>query len=93
VDASGARVQGLETLVNLQLPSRTQAGNLNGFSIFTKDGRGSFPYLTVMHPGAYQLEAHSFRLVTARSRAFTITDALSAEPERGARDAEAREAR
>jgi hypothetical protein len=93
VDASGARMRGLETLVHLQLPSRTQGDNLHGFSIFTKDGRGSFPYLTVMHPGAYELEAHSFGLVTARSRPFTITDALSTVPAHGAKDAEAQQAR
>jgi len=84
VDASGHRVRGLETFVNLQLPSRTQAGNLQGFSVFTRDGRGSFPYLAVVHPGAYELEASSFGLESKRSQSFTITPAVDAAPESSA---------
>lgn len=94
VDLSGERVWGLETMVTLHLPSRTQAGNLQGFSGFTRDGRGVFPYLTVVHPGAYELEARSMGLVTARSVPFTVTSPLEGDaPGSGALGAEARPAR
>lgn len=90
VDESGRRVQGLEMFVDLKLPSSTLAENLLGYSVFTRDGRGSFPYLTVVHPGAYELEATSFGLQGVRSQPFTITPAAEAAPDSSA---EARRAR
>ena len=77
VDGSGQRVEGLETLVRVQLPSEAQSTNLRGATVFTKDGRGVFHFLTVMHPGAYELEAQSLGLLSARSAPFTIRNALS----------------
>jgi hypothetical protein len=78
VDPSGRRVKGLETVVMVQLPTEAQQGeNLRGASVFSQDGRAVFPSLTVMHPGAYELEAQSTGLLSERSAPFTIRDALS----------------
>jgi len=79
VDVHGERVRGLEALVGLRVPSHTQADNLHGASTFTRDGRARFPALIVLHAGVYELEAHGMLLVPARSRSFTVVDALSAE--------------
>lgn len=83
VDPSGQRVEGLETVVRLELPTETQGENLRGASVYTFDGRAVFHSLTVMHPGAYELEARSMGLLSERSAPFTIRDALSdtKEPE------------
>ncbi|MBF5043365.1 hypothetical protein FGE12_13285 [Aggregicoccus sp. 17bor-14] len=72
VDAAGERVRDLSVPVELTLPLRTSGENLRGAVAYTQDGRATFPNLTLMHVGAYQLEAHGTGVLAARSRSFTV---------------------
>lgn len=85
LDATGERVRGAELLLHLQLPTRTSGPHLRNAVTFTRDGLGSFPFLALMHSGAYELEAHGPGLATARSHTFTISNALTAPAQQGAR--------